>query len=46
MLAGMRDNLIFYNLPESKDKDTTNLIHGLLEEKFDIKDARVNVKIA
>ena len=41
----MHDNLIFYNLPESKDEDTTNLIHGLLEEKLDIKDARVNVKI-
>ncbi|CAB4045278.1 Hypothetical predicted protein, partial [Paramuricea clavata] len=42
----MRDiKPFFYNLPESKDEDTTNLIHGLLEEKLDIKDARVNVKI-
>ena len=36
----MCDNLIFYNLPESKDEDTTNLIYGL-----EIKDARVNLKI-
>ena len=41
----MRDNLIFYNIPETKDEDTTNIIHKLLEKKLHIEDATNNVKI-
>ena len=41
----MRDNLIFYNIPESKDEDTTNIIHKLLEEKLHLEDASKKIKI-
>ncbi len=40
----MRDNLLFYNIPESKDEDTTDIIHKLLEEKLQIEDS-YNIKI-
>jgi hypothetical protein len=35
----MRDNLIFYNIPETRDEETTPIIHKLLEEKMGMKDA-------
>ena len=35
----MRDNLLFYNIPESKDENTTEIIHKLLEEKLQIEDS-------
>ena len=35
----MRDNLLFYNIPESKDVNTTDIIHKLLEEKLQIEDS-------
>ena len=35
----MRDNLLFYNIPESKDENTTEIIHKLLEEKLKIEDS-------
>lgn len=41
----MRDNLLFYNIPESKDEDTTNIIHKLLEEKLHLEDASKKIKI-
>jgi hypothetical protein len=30
----MRDNLLFYNMPEESDENTTAMIHKLLEEKL------------
>ena len=41
----MRDNLIFYNLPEIEHENTTEMIHQLLEDKLGMKDAKVQVKI-
>lgn len=41
----MRDNLIFYNIPETKGEETTPIIHKLLEENMGIKDATKNIKI-
>jgi hypothetical protein len=41
----MRDNLIFYNIPETRDEETTPIIHKLLEEKMGMKDATKNIKI-
>lgn len=36
----MRDNLIFYNLKESKDENTTEVVHSLIESHFGIEDAK------
>jgi chromosome segregation ATPase len=41
----MRDNLIFYNMPENKDENTTDVILSLLESKFGMKEAKSKVKI-
>jgi hypothetical protein len=41
----MRDNLLFFNIPENDKENTTELIHELLESKMEIKEARGNVKI-
>jgi FtsZ-binding cell division protein ZapB len=41
----MRDNLIFYNIPESKDEDTTNIIHKLHEENLHLEDASKKIEI-
>jgi hypothetical protein len=41
----MRDNLIFYNLPEIEHENTTKMIHQLLEDKLGMKDVKVQVKI-
>ena len=41
----MRDNLLFFNIPEEKDENPTDLIHELLEKKLEIKDAQYVVKI-
>jgi hypothetical protein len=35
----MKDNLIFYNMPENKDENTTDVILSLLESKFGMKEA-------
>ncbi|CAB4044117.1 unc-13-like C, partial [Paramuricea clavata] len=41
----MRDNLIFYNLPETKEENTTDIIHNLLEEKLGVENVRRDIKI-
>jgi hypothetical protein len=41
----MRGNLIFYNMPENKDENTTDVILSLLESKFGMKEAKSKVKI-
>ena len=43
--ASMRDNLIFYNLPEIEPENMTKMIHQLLEDKLGMKDVKVQVKI-
>ena len=37
----MRDNLIFFNIPECERENTTATVLTLLEEKFEMKDATV-----
>ncbi|XP_028409101.1 protein unc-13 homolog C-like [Dendronephthya gigantea] len=41
----MRDNLLFFNMPENDKENTTEMIHELLETKMGMEDARNNVKI-
>jgi hypothetical protein len=44
----MRDNLLFFNIPEHEKENTTEIIHDLLEQKIEIvqiEDARKHVKI-
>ena len=41
----MRDNLVFYNIKENAKENTTEIIHKLLEEKFNIQNASEKVKI-
>lgn len=41
----MRDNLLFFNMPEMEEENTTSVIHELLESKMGITDARNTVKI-
>ena len=41
----MRDNLLFFNMPENDKENTTEMIHDLLENKIGIEDARNKVKI-
>ncbi|CAB4041677.1 Hypothetical predicted protein, partial [Paramuricea clavata] len=41
----MRDNLIFYNIEETERENTTEKVHGLLEEKMGFKDAATKIKI-
>ncbi len=41
----MRDNLLFFNIPERDQENTTEIIHELLETKMEIRDARNQVKI-
>ena len=41
----MRNNLIFYNIQESDEENTTEKILSLMEEKLVIKDAKAKVKI-
>lgn len=41
----MRDNLLFFNIPENERENTTDIIHEILEEKMEIRDARNAVKI-
>jgi hypothetical protein len=37
----MRDNLLFFNIPERDQENTTEIIHELLETKMEIRDAPV-----
>ena len=41
----MRDNLLFFNIPEHEKENTTEIIHDLLEQKIEIEDAHKHVKI-
>ena len=41
----MCDNLIFYNLPENREENTTQLIHQLLEDKLGMDKTRNTIKI-
>ena len=41
----MRDNLMFFNIPENEPENTTDIIHKILEEKMEIRDAQNTVKI-
>ena len=41
----MCDNLIFYNIEEHEHENTTDIIHKLLEEKMNIQDAAMKLKI-
>jgi hypothetical protein len=41
----MRDNLLFFNIPERDQGNTTEIIQELLEAKMGIHDARTKVKI-
>ena len=41
----MRDNLLYYNLPETKDENATKIVLKLIEEKLHIKDATNKIKI-
>ncbi len=41
----MRDNLLFFNMPEAEGENTTEMIHHLLESKMEVEDARNKVKI-
>jgi hypothetical protein len=44
----MRDNLLFFNIPEHEKENTTEIIHDLLEQKIEIvqiEDVRKHVKI-
>ena len=41
----MRDNLLFFNIPEQDKEVTTEIIHNLLETKFQIKDAKEVIEI-
>ncbi len=41
----MRDNLLFFNMPENDKENTTEMIHDLLENKLEIEDARNKIKI-
>ena len=36
----MRDNLLFCNIPEIERENTTDIIHKILEEKMEIRDAQ------
>ena len=40
----MRDNLLFYNLPENRDENTTEVVQNLLGEKLGLENAK-NIKI-
>lgn len=44
-LQSMKDNLIFYNIPEVNGEDCVSEIHKFIEEKLHIKSAKENVKI-
>ena len=41
----MRDNLLFFNISERDQGNTTEIIQELLEAKMEIHDARSKVKI-
>ena len=41
----MRDNLIFFNIPETDKENTTQIIHEILENKMEMKDASTRIKI-
>ena len=41
----MRDNLLFFNIPETAEENKTKIIHDLLEQKLQIEDARNSIKI-
>ena len=41
----MHYNLLFFNMPENKDENTTKMIHEMLETKLEIEDACSKVKI-
>jgi hypothetical protein len=40
----MRDNLIFCNIEETERENTTEKLHGLLEEKMGFKDAAMKIQ--
>ena len=39
------DNLLFFNIPENERENTTDIVHKILEEKMEIRDAQNTVKI-
>jgi hypothetical protein len=41
----MRDNLVFYNIDENKDENTTDIIHQIMEHKLGMENAAREVKI-
>ncbi|XP_028394412.1 protein unc-13 homolog C-like [Dendronephthya gigantea] len=41
----MRDNLLFFNIPERDQENTTDIIHELIETKMGMTDAKEKVKI-
>ena len=41
----MRDNLLFFNIPERDQGNTTEIIHELLKSKMEIDDAQNRIKI-
>ena len=41
----MRDNPIFFNIPETDKENTTQIIHEILENKMEMKDASSRIKI-
>jgi hypothetical protein len=42
----MHDNLVFYNIDENKDENTTDIIHQIMEHKLGMENAaRELVKI-
>ena len=38
----MRDNLLFYNLQENRDENTTEVIQNLLGEKLGLENAKIS----
>ncbi len=42
--TSMRDNLIFYNVEENEEENSTEIVHSLLESNFKIHDAK-SIKI-
>ena len=41
----MHDNLLFFNIPEHEQENTTEIIHELLESKMGIDDTQSRIKI-
>ncbi|XP_045205948.2 uncharacterized protein LOC123558136 [Mercenaria mercenaria] len=41
----MRDNLLFFNIPEEKDENCENKVLNLIEAKFGIENAKTEIKL-